>query len=256
MLDGRKRFRGHIAGVDGDAVAVDLRAAAGGEPARVRLPLADLAEARLVLNDDLIRESLLAPETCRPRSRRGGPQRPTRSSKETDIMAVSANRLELLQIADAVAREKAIDRMIVVTAMEDAIQKAARSRYGSETDIRAEINPKTGEIKLQRLLEVAEIDREPGDRYQPRGRPRPQPGRPAWRFHRRAAAADGFRPHRRPVRQAGHRPEGARGRARPPVRGIPATASARSSPARSSASNTATSSSISAAARASCAATN
>ena len=71
-------------------------------------------------------------------------------------MAVSANRLELLQIADAVAREKAIDRMIVVAAMEDAIQKAARSRYGSETDIRAEINPKTGEIKLQRLLKVVE----------------------------------------------------------------------------------------------------
>jgi N utilization substance protein A len=71
-------------------------------------------------------------------------------------MAVSANRLELLQIADAVAREKAIDRTIVVAAMEDAIQKAARSRYGSETDIRAEINPKTGEIKLQRLLRVAE----------------------------------------------------------------------------------------------------
>ena len=76
-------------------------------------------------------------------------------------MAVSANRLELLQIADAVAREKAIDRMIVVTAMEDAIQKAARSRYGSETDIRAEINPKTGEIKLQRLLKVVEAVENP-----------------------------------------------------------------------------------------------
>jgi N utilization substance protein A len=58
-------------------------------------------------------------------------------------MAVSANRLELLQIADAVAREKAIDRGIVIAAMEDAIQKAARSRYGSETEVRAEINPKT-----------------------------------------------------------------------------------------------------------------
>ncbi len=76
-------------------------------------------------------------------------------------MAVSANRLELLQIADAVAREKAIDRMIVVTAMEDAIQKAARSRYGSETDIRAEINPKTGEIKLQRLLKVVDAIENP-----------------------------------------------------------------------------------------------
>ncbi len=71
-------------------------------------------------------------------------------------MAVSANRLELLQIADAVAREKAIDREIVIDAMADAIQKAARSRYGSESNIRADINAKTGEIKLQRLLEVVE----------------------------------------------------------------------------------------------------
>jgi len=74
---------------------------------------------------------------------------------ETD-MAVSANRLELLQIADAVAREKSIDREIVIAAMADAIQKAARSRYGSESNIRADINAKTGEIRLQRLLEVVE----------------------------------------------------------------------------------------------------
>src|SRR6202171_2397633 len=67
-------------------------------------------------------------------------------------MAVSANRLELLQIAEAVAREKSIDKQIVITAMEDAIQKAARSRYGSETEVRAEINPKTGELRLSRLL--------------------------------------------------------------------------------------------------------
>ncbi|ODN72152.1 hypothetical protein A6302_00556 [Methylobrevis pamukkalensis] len=71
-------------------------------------------------------------------------------------MAVSANRLELLQIADAVAREKSIDRQIVIAAMEDAIQKAARSRYGQETDVRAEIHSRTGEIKLQRLLQVVE----------------------------------------------------------------------------------------------------
>src|SRR6202045_3919723 len=71
-------------------------------------------------------------------------------------MVVSANRLELLQIADAVAREKAIDRGIVIAAMEDAIQKAARSRYGSETEVRAEINPKTGEMRLSRLLLVAD----------------------------------------------------------------------------------------------------
>ncbi len=69
---------------------------------------------------------------------------------------VSANKLELLQIADAVAREKVIDRMLVIAAMEDAIQKAAKSRYGSENEIRAEIDPRTGEIRLSRLLEVVE----------------------------------------------------------------------------------------------------
>src|ERR687886_679093 len=71
-------------------------------------------------------------------------------------MAVSANRLELLQIADAVAREKSIDRSIVITAMEDAIAKAARSRYGSETDVHADINAKTGELRLSRHLLVVE----------------------------------------------------------------------------------------------------
>src|SRR5690606_22852347 len=71
-------------------------------------------------------------------------------------MAVSANRLELLQIADAVAREKAIDRTIVISAMEDAIAKAARSRYGAETDVHAEINAKTGELRLSRHLLVVD----------------------------------------------------------------------------------------------------
>src|SRR5579884_1993521 len=71
-------------------------------------------------------------------------------------MAVSANRLELLQIVDAVAREKSIDRSIVLASMEDAMQKAARSRYGQETEVRAEINPKTGEIRFSRLLLVVE----------------------------------------------------------------------------------------------------
>ena len=75
--------------------------------------------------------------------------------------AVSANRLELLQIADAVAREKSIDKAVVITAMEDAIQRAARSRYGSENEIKAEIDPATGEISLARLLEVIDdVDNE------------------------------------------------------------------------------------------------
>lgn len=71
-------------------------------------------------------------------------------------MVVSANRLELLQIADAVAREKSIPRDIVLSSMEDALQKAARSRYGQETEVRAEINPKTGEIRFSRLLLVVD----------------------------------------------------------------------------------------------------
>jgi N utilization substance protein A len=71
-------------------------------------------------------------------------------------MAVAANKLELLQIADAVAREKSIERSIVIAAMEDAIAKAARSRYGAETDVHAEINPKTGELRLSRHMMVVE----------------------------------------------------------------------------------------------------
>src|SRR5215471_2364095 len=71
-------------------------------------------------------------------------------------MAVSANKLELLQIADAVAREKSIDRGIVIAAMEDAIAKAARARYGSETDVHAEIDAKKGELRLSRHMLVVE----------------------------------------------------------------------------------------------------
>lgn len=72
------------------------------------------------------------------------------------MAGISANRLELLQIADAVAREKTIDRKIVIAAMEDAIQKAAKSRYGAENDIRCQIDPKTGETRLSRALAVVE----------------------------------------------------------------------------------------------------
>ncbi len=65
-------------------------------------------------------------------------------------------RPELLQVADAVAREKAIDRDEVLTAMEEAIQKAGRSRYGHEHDIRAQINRATGEISLARYTQAVE----------------------------------------------------------------------------------------------------
>ncbi|WP_118133259.1 transcription termination factor NusA [Oceanicella sp. SM1341] len=69
---------------------------------------------------------------------------------------VSANRLELLQIADAVAREKLIDPELVIEAMEDSLGKAARSRYGAEYDIRAHIDRRSGELSMSRVREVVE----------------------------------------------------------------------------------------------------
>jgi len=69
---------------------------------------------------------------------------------------ISANKLELLQIAKAVADEKSIDKEIVLEAIEDAIQKAARLRYGAELDIRAKLDPVTGEQSLKRVVTVVE----------------------------------------------------------------------------------------------------
>jgi N utilization substance protein A len=66
--------------------------------------------------------------------------------------------MEILQVADAVAREKNIDREEVVDAMEEAIQKAARSKYGVENDIRAKISRSNGMITLHRYREVVEDD--------------------------------------------------------------------------------------------------
>ena len=71
--------------------------------------------------------------------------------------ATSWNRMELLQIADSVAMEKSIEKGTVIEAMEEAIQKAARSKYGHENDIRAEIDGNTGEIRLFRCLEVVDL---------------------------------------------------------------------------------------------------
>src|SRR3978361_1496676 len=163
------------------------------------------------------------------------------------MAADSANKLELVQIADAGPREKSIDRGIVIAAMEDAIAKAARARYGSETDVHAEIDAKKGELRLSRHMLVVEqvenssnqislIDAQranPGaqvgdtiaDTLPPLeyGRIAAQsrhPGRPGGRPPRRHPAAAGIWPYRRAIRQAGDRAEGARGRARPAISGI------------------------------------
>ena len=126
-------------------------------------------------------------------------------------MAVSANRLELLQIVDAVAREKSIDRTIVLASMEDAMQKAARSRYGQETEVRAEINPKTGEIRFSRLLLVVdEVENEATQMTLDRSAEE-EPLGPDRRLDRRIAAAVRLRTHPRPGVEAGAGAEDPRG---------------------------------------------
>src|ERR1700757_3091340 len=69
---------------------------------------------------------------------------------------LAVTRHELLQVADAVAREKSIERDEVLEAMEQAIQKAGRAKYGHEHDIRAAIDRKTGEIRLARYRQLAD----------------------------------------------------------------------------------------------------
>ncbi len=70
----------------------------------------------------------------------------------------SANQLELLQTAEAVAREKMIDPELVVQAMEDSLARAAKSRYGAEMDIRVKIDRKTGRASFTRVRSVVEDD--------------------------------------------------------------------------------------------------
>ncbi len=87
---------------------------------------------------------------------------------------ISANKAELLAIANAVATEKMIDKSIVVEALEEAIQRAARARYGAENDIRAKLDTQTGDLRLWRVVEVVEevedhfkqVDLKQGDKLQ------------------------------------------------------------------------------------------
>ena len=76
----------------------------------------------------------------------------------------SANQLELLQTAEAVAREKMIDPSLVVEAMEESLARAAKSRYGSEMDIRVSIDRKTGRATFTRVRTV--VTEEEVENYQ------------------------------------------------------------------------------------------
>ena len=78
----------------------------------------------------------------------------------------SANQLELLQTAEAVAREKMIDPALVVEAMEESLARAAKSRYGTELDIRVSIDRKTGKATFTRVRTVVDPETEDIENYQ------------------------------------------------------------------------------------------
>src|SRR3546814_742400 len=90
------------------------------------------------------------------RSARPPPNTRDRTAAMEAMDSVISARTDLLQVAEVVAREKGIEPEQVLEAMEQAIQKAGRSKYGHEHDIRAVIDRKTGEIQLARYIEVAD----------------------------------------------------------------------------------------------------
>ena len=67
-----------------------------------------------------------------------------------------SDKVELLRIAEAVALEKSIDKEIILTSMESAIQKAAKTKFGSENDIRAKIDRSSGDISLHKVLTIVD----------------------------------------------------------------------------------------------------
>ena len=205
-VDGRKRFRGRLLGRAGDHVRLV------GETGEVQLPLADDCPRQA----DLDRRSARA---C-PGANRASP------SRHIDPREYQWKRLPLTP-APSCCRSptpspatKASTSDEVLEAMEQAIQKAGRSKYGQEYDIRAEIDRRNGEIRLLRFREVVEtVENEATQIAARRGAAAQRRGRDR-RFHHRPAAADRFRPHRGADREAGHRAEGARRRAQAAIQRV------------------------------------
>ena len=79
-----------------------------------------------------------------------------RNNQKYIMLNQRSDKVELLRIAEAVAMEKSIDKEIILNSMEMAIQKAARTKFGSQNDIRAKINRETGDISLHKVLTVVE----------------------------------------------------------------------------------------------------
>ncbi|MEZ5969252.1 MAG: NusA N-terminal domain-containing protein [Hyphomonas sp.] len=134
-------------------------------------------------------------------------------------IGVSANRLEILQIAKAVAEEKSIDQKIVIEAMQEAIEKAAKAKYGQEHDIRAMIDPMTGEQTLLRVLTVVTDEEFEDEAKQLRlvEAKKIDPSLEIGSELTEELPPFDFRPRRRADCQAGDHAEGARCRARASV---------------------------------------
>ncbi len=79
-----------------------------------------------------------------------------RSNEIYNMLNKRSDKLELLRIAEAVASEKSIDKELIISSMESAIQKAAKTKFGSENDIRAIIDRKSGNISLHKVLKIVE----------------------------------------------------------------------------------------------------
>src|SRR5690348_8005489 len=140
-VDGRKRYAGIVLGAD--ETTARLRLDDGKE---VALPMADIRRAKLVLTDALIEATAT--------SRAVNLLNLIRTQRPNVDTAIA--RPERLLVADAVAREKNIEREEVLEAMVQAIQKAGRAEYGHEKDIRATIDRRTGDVRLSRWTEVVE----------------------------------------------------------------------------------------------------
>jgi ribosome maturation factor RimP len=182
-VEGRKRFRGQLLGAEGNTARIRRDDVPAGEPTDVMLPIEEMAEAKLVLTDALIAESLRRGKQAEPTQRQTALQRqstgggefrsfvPHQNPFQRESRRIPAPRPARRRMSDGLSaptgssccrsqtRSPVRSRStaaIVITAMEDAIAKAARSRYGAETDVHAGIDAKTGELRLSRHMLVVE----------------------------------------------------------------------------------------------------
>ena len=156
-LDGRKRFRGRVLGRDGRPCPARRRKRRGAPAVRRDRESQTRPERRTARAGGAQARPDALMQTHRSRGRSGRAAL-THALIDGSTMESTATyaRPELLQVADTVARDKGIDKDEVLEAMEQAIQKAGRSKYGQEYDIRAEIDRRSGEIRLLRFREVVD----------------------------------------------------------------------------------------------------